>query len=236
MSKAAKPATSNLDAVWEKAIYGKGQQLNRYPFDAVVSFVFRNHPQNKPRSEVKILEIGCGAGNNLWFAAREGFAVAGIDGSPSVIDYARNRFAQDGLSGDLRIGELVQLPFDKESFDLVIDRAALTHSDFSAAEKTVAEVRRVLLPEGKFFFNPYSDRHSSYSSGHTGSDGLRVDISGGPLAGTGPVSFYGKRDVIVLFAQGWRLLSLQHVEILEEVQPQYLSHAEWRVTAQKVGQ
>jgi len=66
-------STSSFDPHWEQQIYGQGAHLNLYPFDVVVTFVFRNAPRDRPRSEVRIVEIGCGAGNNLWFAAREGF-------------------------------------------------------------------------------------------------------------------------------------------------------------------
>ena len=45
-----------------------------YPFDNVVTFLFRNYPKDK-QSEINILEVGCGGGNNLRFAAREGFNV-----------------------------------------------------------------------------------------------------------------------------------------------------------------
>ena len=106
------PVVSAFNPIWEKEIYGQGRQLGRYPYDAVVSFVFRYAPRDRERSAVRILEIGCGAGNNLWFAAREGFSVTGIDGSATAIDYARKRFAEEGLSGDLRVGDFTALPFE----------------------------------------------------------------------------------------------------------------------------
>src|SRR5512136_2850072 len=94
-----------FDRIWEDDIYSKGQQLNRYPFDIAVSFIYRNYPRHKSRHDVRILEVGCGAGNNLWFAAREGFLVAGIDASESAIAYARKRFAEEGLKGTLLVAE-----------------------------------------------------------------------------------------------------------------------------------
>src|SRR5690242_11220709 len=107
-----------FDSAWETTIYGQGRQINRWPFDIVVSFVFRNYPRAQARCDVRILEVGCGTGNNLWFAAREGFSVAGIDGSPSAIQFTRARFAAEGLTGDFRIGDMMDLPFEQESFDL----------------------------------------------------------------------------------------------------------------------
>jgi 2-polyprenyl-3-methyl-5-hydroxy-6-metoxy-1,4-benzoquinol methylase len=219
--------------VWE-SIYGEGKALNRYPFDQVVSFIYRNFSRSKPRSETRILEIGCGAGNNLWFAAREGFSVTGIDASQHAIEFARKRFAEEDLQGDLRVGDFVSLPFDSDTYDFVIDRCALTCSSFASARKTIAEVRRVIAPGGKFFFNPYSDRHSSYASGNVRPDGITVDITAGTLVGIGPICFYGKRDVQAMFQQGWQMISLRHIEIMEELAPDFLSHAEWIAIGEKV--
>jgi len=228
-----KQPTSPVSHTWE-GIYSEGRALNRYPFDSVVQFIYRNYSRAKPRVETNILEIGCGAGNNLWFAAREGFTVFGIDGSPSAIKYAQKRLADEGLKGDLRVADFIKLPYEDDTFDFVIDRAALTCSTTSDAAKTIAEVHRVLLPGGKFFFNPYSDHHSSHVSGKPGANGLTVDISGGTLTGIGPVRFYGKREILGMFGEGWKVTSLRHVEFMEEQAPPYDCHAEWILTAEKV--
>ena len=97
----------------------------------------------------------------------------------------------------------------------------------------MAEVWRVLQVGGKFLCNPYSDRHSSYVSGKQGADGLRVEISDGTLTGVGQLCFYGRREVEALFAEGWNILSLQHLEWTEQSQPKYTVHAEWRAIGEK---
>ncbi len=233
LNKPDKPTDTNFN--WEMHIYSQGEQLNRYPFDSVVSFIYRSFSRSKPRSETKILEIGCGAGNNLWFAAREGFSVSGIDGSSSAIEFALKRFSAEGLNGDLRVGDFNQpLPFESDVFDFVIDREALTCSGFTAARKTIAEVRRVLAPGGKFFFNCYSDRHSSAASGHPGEDGVIVDISQGSLVGIGPLNFYSKRQMLAMFQEGWQVQTLRHIEWTEMLNPAYDIHAEWLAIAQKI--
>ncbi len=222
---------STFDPQWE-SVYSEGHQLNRYPWDTVVSFVFSNAPKNKPRSDIRILEIGCGAASNLWFAAREGFQVAGVDGSASVIEYARWRFAEEGLSADLRVADFTRLPFADGSFDLAIDRGSLVCCGRSAAHQAVREIRRVLLPGGRFFCNPYSATHTSHSASRPGEDGLRHDITGGSLAGIGQLCFYDRNDVDGLFS-GWIVREIRHMEIHEEFPEAGQIHSEWRIVAEK---
>ena len=224
----------SFDPVWEE-IYHQGRQVNRYPFDQIVAFVNRHQPKDKPRSETRVLEVGCGAGNNLWFAAREGFQVAGIDGSQSAIDYARARFQSDGLSADLRVGDFVTLPWQDGSFDFVLDRAALTNCGLADVRRAIAEIRRVLRTGGKFFFNPYAQSHSSCASGHLGPDGLTLDITSGGLQGMGPICFHSRRDIDQVFEVGWRLHAITLVERTDVLRPGYNVMADWQVIAEKVG-
>lgn len=132
--------------VWEEQVYRQGQ-FPRCPYDHVASFVFRNSPK-RPRSEVRILECGCGAGNNLAFFVQEGYACSGFDASPTAIDYARHRI---GAAADLRVASFPEVPFPDATFDLVIERAAICYVNFDDAVRTIAEVKRVLRPGGGAF-------------------------------------------------------------------------------------
>ncbi|MBK9203500.1 MAG: class I SAM-dependent methyltransferase [Candidatus Obscuribacter sp.] len=49
-----------------------------------------------------------------------------MEGSASAIQYAQERFKLENLKGDLRVGDFTALPFTDNTFDLVIDRGALT--------------------------------------------------------------------------------------------------------------
>ncbi len=220
-----------FNPLWEEEIYAQGRHLNRCPYDFVVSFLHYHAPRDRPRSDVHVLEVGCGAGNNLWFAARQGFRVSGIDGSASAIEFARRRFAEDHLSGDLRVGDFTALPFGDGSVDLVVDRGALCACSRPVVGRALAEVGRVLKPGGRLLFNPYSDRHSAMASGVRGADGFTVDITVG-LPGVGPIRFDSRQDGETML-RGWTLLSLLHVESIEMLQPAYVVYAEWRVVAEK---
>jgi SAM-dependent methyltransferase len=222
------PAAS-FDPIWT-ALQGAGSNLSRYPWDCVVSFVFRNAPPDRPRKEVRILEIGCGGGPNVWFAAREGFTVAGIDASEPAIEHARARLAADGLEADLRVGDFTELPFEDASFDLVIDHCAITCTGRTAGAEAVAEVRRVLVDGGRFLFIPYGDRHSSARSGVPGPDGVTLGIGWGSLVGVGQICFYTRSEVERVFAEGW---TLESVELVDLTGPQGGVHEEWHAIARK---
>jgi SAM-dependent methyltransferase len=217
--------------IWERK-YGAGHR-QLYPWDMVVSFVFRHAPRDRARAEVHILEVGCGTASNLWFAAREGFSVAGIDASAAAIDAARERFNADGLSGDLRVGSFTELPFPDASFDLVIDRGAITCVGLDSGRRAVAEAKRVLRSGGFFLFNPYTVTHSSAAAGTRDPDGLTHDIRGGTLIDVGPICFYDRPDIDQTLGDGWIVRSLIQVEHRDLVGYAADVHAEWRVIAER---
>ena len=91
----------------------------KYPWDAVVSFVFRHARHiEKANKDIHILEVGCGTGSNVWFAAREGFNVAGIDGSSIAISMLQQRFASEGLQGNFKVALFEKIPFSDNVFDM----------------------------------------------------------------------------------------------------------------------
>ena len=223
------------DAIfWEKEIYSRGRHLNKYPFDAVVSFIYRWCSTKGPFGDQSVLEIGCGSGNNLWFAAREGFKVHGIDQSPTAISFAQERFVQESLTGEFRVGSFLDLPWADSSVDAVIDRCSTTCVGIDAQRAAVSEVKRVLRPGAFFFFNGYSDKHTSSTSGDVMPDGRITNIRAGTLVGVGDLLFSSRSQIDHLFSDGWELVNLEHIESLDCRPGGCGIHAEWRAVARKV--
>lgn len=223
----------NHDPVWE-SIYASGKQLNRYPFDSVVSFLFHFQP-NQSKDCTSVLEVGCGAGNNLWFAAREGWQVYGIDGSASAIHYAQQRFLQDTLSGKFQVGDFTSLPYADGMFDFVLDRCATTHTHHKAQQGAINEIHRTLKPGGHFLFVAFSDHHTSAQSGsYSQETGLTTDITNGSLRGVGQVNFLSLTEVHQLFPRDkWEMLQLiQHDEV-DLLSNKSDKQSQWRVIARK---
>jgi ubiquinone/menaquinone biosynthesis C-methylase UbiE len=64
----------------------------------------------------RLLDLACGSGYAAMMAAERGADVARIDAVEGLIDIARARVP----AGDFRVGDMRTLPFDSESFDVVV--------------------------------------------------------------------------------------------------------------------
>lgn len=85
----------------------------------------------------KILDAGCGSGLALQLARARGADVSGLDASSALLDIARRRVPD----GDLRRGELEELPFESGAFDAVTAFNSVQYAADPVAG--VAELARV---------------------------------------------------------------------------------------------
>jgi SAM-dependent methyltransferase len=63
----------------------------------------------------RVLDVGCGAGAFLRLVSDRGVQPSGIDASEALIGFARARLPE----ADLRVGEMEDLPWEDDHFDLV---------------------------------------------------------------------------------------------------------------------
>lgn len=100
----------------------------------------------RPTAEMKVLDVGCGTGVHLSIYRRFKCQLSGIDSSSAMLDIARERL---GDEADLRLGSATEMPFDNDSFDLIICMLVLHEMDQEARQRTLAEMKRVLKPGGR---------------------------------------------------------------------------------------
>ena len=145
------------------------------------------------------MRSAAGPGANIWFIAREGFSVCGIDGSANAIHRARQRLTEEGLTADLRVGDYAQLPWPDSTFDGAIENVSLYCNPSPAIDRALTEVHRVLRPGAPFLSSFFSDRTWEDGQGNMiESDGF-VDLREGPLAGAGFCFFLKRSRVPELF-------------------------------------
>lgn len=129
----------------------------RYPNEELCRFMGRNFfgIPHMNRSEVRILEVGCGSGANLWMIAREGFNAYGIDFSPEAIRLCAEMLNKYGTTAQLSVGDMTKIPFPNGYFDAIVDVFSSYCLDNEGHGQFLDEVRRLLKPGGLFFsFTP----------------------------------------------------------------------------------
>ncbi|ATE56975.1 MULTISPECIES: class I SAM-dependent methyltransferase [Actinosynnema] len=98
------------------------------------------------------LELGCGTGFFLLNLMQGGVIEKGsvTDLSPGMVEVALRNAQNLGLDVDGRVADAERIPYDDNTFDLVVGHAVLHHiPDVPAAMR---EVLRVLKPGGRFVF------------------------------------------------------------------------------------
>ena len=129
------------------------EELSRVPDTAVESFAGVANPFSLGRLAPgeDVLDIGCGAGTDTLVAAQmvaPAGRVTGIDMTPEMLSRARAAAAEMGATNvDLVEGDVEQLPFQAESFDVAISNGVIDLIPDKDAVFT--EVFRVLRPGGR---------------------------------------------------------------------------------------
>lgn len=139
---------------YDKDYKTKGFTAQRlYPNEELLRFMGRNFfgLDLKKRNKIKILETGCGSCSNLWMIAKEGFKAYGIDFSPAAIDLGKQMLKKWGVKAEIKWGDMRCIEYPDGYFDVVIDIFSSNCLTFKDYEKYVAEVSRVLKPNGLFF-------------------------------------------------------------------------------------
>lgn len=169
---------SNTSDIWNE--YYVSQEAgnwvgNQYPTEPLIRHIsnLRKNPSNKQEyfndkgKELKIkknfkgqaLEIGFGTLANLIFLKDKGFSCKGLEVSNDSVNRSKKYLKQNKIKNIKTFlwKESPIIPFPSQSFDLVVGLQCVYYNlNFKLF---VSEIKRVLKPNGKFFFSFFSNKH-----------------------------------------------------------------------------
>lgn len=124
-------------------------------FGNIDIYLFDQLLKGRIRKGMRVLDAGCGAGRNIYYLIQAGVKVYGADISEEAIMEVRRLAAE--LAPTLSpknfvVTDLSQLPYEDNSFDVVLCSAVLHFAQDEAHFRSmVQELWRVLRPEGLLF-------------------------------------------------------------------------------------
>src|SRR6266403_818149 len=92
-------------------------------FGSIDIYLFDQLLKGRITSEMRVLDAGCGSGRNLVYFFRGGFNTSGVDQSSEAIAQIRSlatQLAPHLPADNFRVAAIEEMPFDDESFDVVI--------------------------------------------------------------------------------------------------------------------
>jgi SAM-dependent methyltransferase len=126
-------------------IWGSG------PFENIEATIAEMHDvlveRLAPQPGERFLDVGCGTGAVAMRAAQSGAEVTGIDLAPDLIETAKSRAEDAGLSITYDVGDCEQLPYEDAQFDVVGSSVGVMFAPDHAA--VARQLARVTKPGGR---------------------------------------------------------------------------------------
>jgi SAM-dependent methyltransferase len=135
----------------------------------------------------RLLDAGCGTGENTLLAASRGAETVGVDVSPRAVERARGKAASRGITARFEVADALSLGNLGLTFDTVIDSGLFHVFDDESRARYVASLASVLRPGGHCYLMCFSDRQP----GDTGPRRVSED------------------ELRAAFSDGWTVVSIQ---------------------------
>lgn len=145
-----------IDRDWEKVYEDKATPWDVYePEDALVKLIKDGFV--KP---CRVLEIGCGHGNDAIFLAKNGFDVSAIDISKKAIETAKRRAKKANAKCKFLIEDITKLKSLSGNFDFVYDRACFHFIPKDKRDNYLKNLKKLLIRDGWFVLIVSSDKET----------------------------------------------------------------------------
>jgi SAM-dependent methyltransferase len=105
----------------------------------------------------RLLDSGCGTGENTLLAGGRGADAVGVDISPRAIEQARGKAAERGLTVRFEVSDALSLGQLGLTFDTVIDSGVFHIFDDDDRVRYVASLASVLEPGGHLYLVCFSE-------------------------------------------------------------------------------
>jgi len=217
---------------WNK-IYKKRQQLNHWPWTDLVSLLNRYCKKIIKNKKSNFLELGSGYGGNFLFFLQKKLNYYGLEASNEAIKLIKKRFPK--LKKKIIWNDFTKtIPF-KINFDVIFDRASVTHNDEKAIKKAINLSHKKLKKGGYYIaVDWFSTKHPDFLKGKQSEDKYtKTSYSLGQFYKAGKVHFFDKQQIKKIFRK-FKIIHLEEKIIIDFKTSKKCKFSSWNVVAKKI--
>jgi SAM-dependent methyltransferase len=153
----------------------------------------------------RLLDAGCGSGEQTLLAASRGAQAIGVDVSPTAIERARGKAADRGITARFEVADALSLGQLGLTFDTVTDSGLFHVFNDDDRARYVTSLASVLRPGGSCYLMCFSDRQpGTFGPRRVSQDELRAAFGDGwTVASITADAFEVNRGFGATTAQAW---------------------------------
>lgn len=176
---------------------------------AVESYYLIDRWQNQGKQN--FLDLGCGLGRHTIQFAKAGFRTFGFDLSQDSIKKTEEYAKEAGVEVELKVGDMLELPYKDNSFDCVYCRNVISHTDTKGMKQIAAELKRILKNDGECYLTLGSKQSWGYQQNWPVVDeNAKIRVEDGPENGI--PHFYADYDLVTELFKDFEIVKVFQVE------------------------
>jgi len=188
----------------------------------------------KSQDKKDFLDLGCGLGRHSILFGKNGFNVSCFDISKEAIKKTKEWAEKEKLQFKYKVGDMLKLPYDNNSFDAILCRNVISHTDTEGMKKVVAELKRVLKENGEC----YITLGSKETWGFKQEDWPLVDENTRLRMEEGPEykipHFYADYNLIKELFKEFEIIHINHIEDFYENKGKTFSSYHYHILIKKI--
>lgn len=166
----------------------------------------------KSQDKKDFLDLGCGLGRHSILFGKNSFNVDCFDISSEAIEKTKQWAEKEGLEFKYQIGDMLNLPYDNDSFDAILCRNVISHTDTEGMKKVVEELKRVLRKNGECYITLGSKETWGFKQENWPlvDENTRLRMEEGPEYKI--PHFYADYDLIKELFKEFQIIHINHIE------------------------
>lgn len=171
------------------------------------------------------LDLGCGLGRHTILFAKNGFNTSCFDISEEAIRKTKKWCEEENLNCDYKIGDMLNLPYDNNSFDCILCMNVISHTDTEGMKLVIKELERVLKKNGEVYLTLGSKETWGFKETNWPmvDANTKIRMDEGPEKGI--PHFYADYDLIQELFESFKIIKIFQLEdFYEEKGKKYTSY------------